>query len=55
MTGFTTLIASLASNVERSSVWRTAIPGDMTKLATSIALHGLGLAVTGNDSPVKAD
>jgi len=46
MAGFSALVASLASNVERSSVWCTAIPRDVTELPTSIALHGLSLTVT---------
>ncbi len=45
MARFSTLVASLASNVERSSIWRSTIPGDVTKLATSVTLHGLSLAV----------
>jgi len=47
VTRFSTLVASLASNIERSSVWRAAVPGDVTKFATSIALHRLGLAIAG--------
>jgi hypothetical protein len=46
MAGFSALVASLASNVERSSVWCTAIPRDVAELPTSIALHGLSLTVT---------
>ena len=47
VTGFTTLIASLASSVERTTVGSGTIPRDMTKLATSIAFHGLSLTIPG--------
>lgn len=47
MTGFTALVASLASRVQRSTVGRRAVSGDVTKLSTGVALHCLRLAVTG--------
>ena len=41
-------IAGFASfAVHGATVWRGAIPGDMAKLAASVALHGLGLAIAG--------
>lgn len=39
-------VASLASAVQWTAIWRGAVPGNVAKLAASIALHGLGLAVT---------
>lgn len=42
---FATAVASLAGGVERASVRSSALARDMTKLPTSIALHGLGLTV----------
>jgi hypothetical protein len=47
VTSLTALIASLASSVQGAAVGGSAIPGDVTELATSIALHGLSLAITG--------
>lgn len=44
MTSLTALVASLASSVERTTIRSSAIPGDMTELAASVALHGLSLA-----------
>ena len=41
-------IAGFASfAVHGATVWRGAIPGDMAKLAASVALHRLGLAIAG--------
>jgi hypothetical protein len=44
---FTTSVAGLASSVEWASVGSCAIAGDVTKLATGVALHGLSLAIAG--------
>jgi hypothetical protein len=45
------LAASVAGfgsfTIHGATVWRGAVPGDMAKLATSIALHGLSLAIAG--------
>lgn len=41
-----TLVASLASSIQRSAVGGSAIPGYVTELAASIALHGLCLAIS---------
>jgi hypothetical protein len=41
----TTPVASLASSVERATVRGRAVTGNVTKLAASVALHGLSLAV----------
>lgn len=38
-------VAGLASGVERATVRGGAVTGDVTKLAASVALHGLSLAV----------
>jgi len=38
-------VAGLASSVERATVRGRAVTGDVTKLAASVALHGLSLAV----------
>lgn len=46
VTGLTALVASLAGSVQGAAVRGSAIPGDVAELATSITLHGLGLAVT---------
>lgn len=43
MTSFTTLVASLASSVERTTVGSSAVSGDVTELAASVALHSLSL------------
>lgn len=43
--GLAALVASLACGAERTSVGSRAVPGDVTKLATSITLHGLCLTV----------
>jgi hypothetical protein len=45
MTGLATAVASPAGSVERTSVGSSALARDVTKLSTSIALHGLGLAI----------
>lgn len=45
--GLVASVASFASRVKRASTWRSALFGDVTKLATGVALHGLCLAVTG--------
>jgi len=42
----TTAVARLAGLVERSAVRCGAVPADVAELAASIALHGLGLAIT---------
>lgn len=48
MTRLTTPVASLASStVERPTVRRGALAGDMSQLPTSVALHGLRLAIAG--------
>lgn len=39
-------VAGLAGGVERTTVRGGAIAGDMARLAASVALHGLSLAVT---------
>lgn len=41
----TALVAGLASSVQRAAVRGSAVTGDVTELATSVALHGLSLAV----------
>lgn len=43
----TASIAGLAGSVEWASVGSCAIAGDVTELATGIALHGLSLAIAG--------
>lgn len=45
--GLGALVADLAGGAERTTVGGGAVAGDVAKLATGIALHGLGLAVTG--------
>lgn len=47
VTSLAASVASLAGSVERAAVGSSAITGDVSELATSIALHGLSLAVTG--------
>lgn len=47
MASLTALVASLASSAEGASIGSRAVPGDVTKLAASVTLHGLGLAVPG--------
>lgn len=42
----TASVAGLACSVERTTVRGRAVTGDVTKLAASVALHGLSLAVT---------
>jgi hypothetical protein len=39
-------VASLSGSVEGSTIGCSAVAGDVTKLATSVALHGLCLAIT---------
>lgn len=43
--GLAALVACLARGAERTSVGSRAVPGDVTKLATSVALHSLRLTV----------
>jgi hypothetical protein len=45
VTSLTAPVAGLASSVERATVRSRAITRDVTKLAASVALHGLSLAV----------
>ena len=45
--GFTTAVAGLSGCVERTAVGGSAVAGDVAKLAASVALHGLSLAVAG--------
>jgi hypothetical protein len=45
MSGFTASIAGLTCLVQRSTVRSLAVTADMAKLAASIALHGLCLAI----------
>lgn len=47
MASLATLVASLASSVERTTVRGSAISGDVTELAASVALHSLSLAISG--------
>lgn len=47
MTGLATLVADLAGLAQRATVGGGAVTRDVTKLAAGVALHGLGLAVTG--------
>ena len=42
-----TLVADFTGRAERASIGSSAVTGDMTELATGIALHSLSLAVTG--------
>lgn len=46
MASLTALVTGFASSVERTAVGGSAIARDVTKLATSIALHSLSLAIT---------
>lgn len=43
--GLATLIAGLTSSVERATVGRGAVAGNVAKLSAGVALHGLCLAV----------
>jgi hypothetical protein len=43
----TASVAGLAGSVEWAAVGSCAIAGDVTELATSVALHGLSLAIAG--------
>lgn len=45
--GLTALVAGLASSVEGTAVGSGAVAGNVTQLTTSVALHGLSLAVAG--------
>lgn len=47
VSGLTALVAGLASSAEWSTVWRSAVAGDVTELAAGEALQGLSLAVSG--------
>ncbi|KAI1262611.1 hypothetical protein F5Y18DRAFT_147250 [Xylariaceae sp. FL1019] len=47
VTSLAALVASLACGVQRATVGGGAVSGDVTKLPTSVALHSLSLAVTG--------
>lgn len=45
MASLAALVASLASSVQRTAVGRGAVTRDVAELATSVALHGLSLAI----------
>lgn len=45
MASLTAPVAGLSGSVERTAVRGRAVTGDVTELAASVALHGLGLAV----------
>jgi hypothetical protein len=47
VTSLAALVAGLAGSVKRAAVGGGAVTGDVTQLATSVAFHGLSLAVTG--------
>ena len=47
MTSLTALVASLASSVKRTSIGSSAVAGDVAKLSARVALHSLGLAISG--------
>jgi hypothetical protein len=47
MSGLATAVASLASSVERASIGSSALARNVSKLTTSVTLHGLSLAVAG--------
>lgn len=47
MTGLGALVADLAGGAEGTAVGGSAVTGDVAQLAAGVALHGLGLAVTG--------
>jgi hypothetical protein len=47
MAGLATAVASLASSVERASIGSSALARNVSKLTTSVTLHGLSLAVAG--------
>lgn len=47
VSSLTALVASFASSVERSTIRSSAVSGDMTELATGVAFHCLGLAISG--------
>ena len=44
---FPTLIAGLASSVKRSTIWCSAVSGNVTQLAAGIAFHCLSLTIAG--------
>jgi len=46
MSSLTALVTSLASSVQRSTVGSSAVTRNMAEFSTSIALHGLSLAVS---------
>lgn len=46
MTSLAAAVASLAGSVERATVGSSALARDVAKLAASITLHGLSLAIT---------
>lgn len=45
--GFTALVASLASSVQRTTVGSSAVARNVTKLSTGVAFHSLSLAIPG--------
>lgn len=45
--GLGALVADLAGGAERAAVGSSAVTRDVAELAAGVALHGLGLAVTG--------
>lgn len=47
MASLTALVTGLASSVERATVGSSAVARDVAKLSARIALHGLGLAISG--------
>jgi len=47
MATFTTTVAGLAGAVQWSTIWSCAVTRNVPKLTTSIALHSLSLAITG--------
>lgn len=47
VTSLTTLVASLSSGVQGATVGGGAVAGNVTELATRVALHGLSLAIAG--------
>lgn len=42
----TALVAGLASSVERTTIWRSAVTRNVSELATSITLHSLSLTIS---------
>ena len=47
VSSLTTSVASLASLVQRTTIWSRAVPGDVPKFTASVALHCLRLAIPG--------